>query len=139
VASLLVCLLAAAGPPAPKVDYASRLAGRRLVLEGTTCAGLELHDGGQASLYAEMECSHGHEPTVEARIRWIARDTFVVVETADQPAGCPPRTWLYKIEAMTKDTVRLRDVWTGWGAKADSVATYRVQPGSTPAETDEVR
>ena len=125
-----LALLAAA---APGPDYAKALLGKRLIMKDASCAGLAFTGKGTVAFYAEMECSHGHAPTVEARVRWLTRDTFLTTETTRINKDCPPRNWLYKVESLTAKTARLREVWTGWNEFPDSVLEYKV----TSANEDE--
>ena len=130
-APLVLWAMAAAGnPPA---GYAQSLAGKRLVMKGASCAGLGFTAKGALEMYAELECSHGHEPTVRARVRWLTADIFLATETERVSKDCPPRNWIYKVEALTAKTARLREIWTGWPDAADSVLDYKVVPvGAAP-------
>jgi hypothetical protein len=128
----LALWLAAAPAPAPPPDYAKALAGKRLVMEETACAGLAFTGKDVVEMYAELECSRGWEPTVEGRVRWVAPDVFVVIATKRDDEKCPPRNWVYKVESLTAKTVRLRDVWTGWGRLDDSVVDYKLIPADAP-------
>ena len=120
-------LLLAAAAPAGQ-DHAKGLSGKRLIIKGASCAGLAFIGKDTLALYAEMECSHGHEPTVEARVRWLTRDIFVATETGRISKECSPRNWVYQVESLTAKAARLREVWTGWNDFADSVVEYRVTP-----------
>ena len=124
-------LAAAASAPAPAVDYSARLTGKRLVLEGAACAGWSFDSKERVTRYDESVCSPADEATFEARLRWVSRDTFLIIEKdLRTKKDCPPRTWFYKVEAVRGSRVSLKEVWTGWGAQPDSVEEYVIQaPG----------
>lgn len=39
----------------------------------------------------------------------------------------PPRTFVYKIKAISGNKATLTEVWTGWGKYADSNTTYSIK------------
>jgi hypothetical protein len=109
--------------------FAKALAGKRLIMKDAACAGLAFRDKDRVELYAEMGCVD-----LEARLRWLGPDTFVLTETERINQDCPPRNWIYKVESLTGKNVRLREVWTGWNDFPDSVVEYRI---STPRDKPE--
>lgn len=129
-AILSALLLVATGAKAP--GHAAALAGKRLIMNDTECAGLEFASGHRVFLYAEMGCQQ-----LETRVRWLSSDTFMVIETARIREECPPRTWVYQVVKRSRARVTLREPWTGWGALKDSTLDYRIVPGEAPEPADQ--
>lgn len=115
------------GIPLPLIaeDFSSRLAGRRLVLEGARSAGIEFVDADSILGYAELSQEH---PVFEATVRWLESDLFLATETGRTQPGCPPRLWLFRVLALSDETARLHEYWTGWPIHEDSVSDYTVLP-----------
>ena len=42
------------------------------------------------------------------------------------PSG-PPRTWIYRIDALTNEQATLTEFWTGWGNLQDVTIDYRIK------------
>ena len=108
------------------------LANTRLVMEGASCAGFEFIGEDWMKRYDELTCSRNGEPTVSARVRSLSENTLLAVEEAgpDGPQGCPPQTWVFRIEALGEGFVTLNEVWTGWNTFPDESVRYRVQSNS---------
>ena len=124
---ILAFLVLAATARAQDVDYAARLAGKRLVLKGASCAGWSFGSDGVVTRYDEIDCSHGglDEATFDARVRWISRDSFILIEsTRAKGSKCPPRTYLYTVQSIAGNKATVKSIWTDWGKYADSVEEY---------------
>ena len=118
-------VLAAARGPASG-GHAAALAGKRLVMSGATCAGLEFVDSKHAVLVSEMGCV-----TLETRVRWLSADTFVLVEMERINESSPPRTWIYQVVKRSASSITLRQPWTGWGDLKDDVIRYAIRTGDS--------
>ncbi len=117
------------------------LAGKRLIMDGASCAGLEFLGGDAVRMYDEMECSRGGDATLEARVRTLAPNLLMLVEQVAPgvvPDG-PPRTWIYRIDSVTASTAVLAELWTGWGELPDERLSYRVVGGGGEGVADAVR
>lgn len=110
-------------------SFQQALSGKRLVLKGTQCAGWEFKDPSTVLRYDEMVCSRGGEPGMKARVSWITKDQFLLIESSRESANpnCPPRVWMYRVESLSGSTVTLKEIWLGWGKYADHVESYRIQ------------
>ena len=108
-------------------DYSKLLKGKRLILKEATCAGLEFKDDKKVLMYAELECSKWEEPTAHGQLKWLSQNTFVVVETSKDKKDCPPRNWIYQIQSVVGNQVKLKEFWTGWGNSKDEVLEYTIK------------
>lgn len=114
-------------------DYSSMLKNKRLILEGTTCAGIEFKGKNTLLSYAEDFCSRGHnEPASEQRVQWISNNVFYATQKGRNSEGCPPQNNIYQIEKIGNGKIVLREFWTGWPDAKDSVETYRLTNPSHP-------
>lgn len=109
--------------------FQQTLSGKRLVLVGQQCAGWQFKDASTVLRFDEIACSHGGEATLQARIRWLTSDQFLLVESSKQSAnaGSPPRVWHFKIAKLSADRVTFKTLWLGWGDGKDSTESYRIE------------
>ncbi|MBK1620722.1 hypothetical protein CKO42_20270 [Lamprobacter modestohalophilus] len=101
-------------------------------MDEASCAGLAFVGEHQVDLYDELECSRSGAATLSARVRALSDDLLLMVEergAEDAPSG-PPRTWIYRIDALTNEHATLTELWTGWGNLQDETIAYRIQPVS---------
>ena len=106
-------------------NYSSILKNKRLILEGTTCAGIEFSGENTLLDYAEMVCSRGHaEPLGEARVKWISEDTFYTTQIGRNSERRPPNNSIYRVEKIVNDKIVIKEFWTGWPDRNDSINTY---------------
>jgi len=110
-------------------SFQGALAGKRLILEGAQCAGWHFRADGTVLRFDELNCTHGGEPTLQARVRWVAPDQFLLVESSKDSGnpGCPPRVWFYKVQSIVGPKVTLKEIWLGWGQDHESTENYRVK------------
>jgi len=120
--------LAMIAPMLVAQHYQGALAGKRLVLEGTQCAGWQFRPDGTVLRFDEINCTHGGEPTLQTRVRWVGSDQFLLVESSKDSGnpGCPPRVWFYKVQSIFGSKVTLKEIWLGWGQDNDSIEVYKV-------------
>ena len=126
ITSLFLVVFMAIAVEVAAQDYSTLLKGKRLILEDTTCAGIEFKDSKTMMMYAEMECSRGLEPTLEAKIKWLTPNLFVAIEKNRIQENCPPRNWLYEIQNISGDKITIKEFWTGWGEFKDEILKYKI-------------
>ena len=107
-------------------EFGHNLRGKRLILKGASCAGMEFKDNGRVDLFDEIVCSRLREPTLVARIRWLTNDLFVLTETKVVTQGCPPRNWIYRVDKVSANQVTLTVISTGWKEHKDETLEYDV-------------
>ena len=102
------------------------LMGKKLTMSGASCAGLSLAKNGQdAYMYGEQGPSC--RPDLALRARWLDGNTLLLIEKNRSNDVSPPRTFVYKIKAISGNKATLTEVWTGWGKYADSNTTYSIK------------
>ena len=102
------------------VDYSKKLKGK-FVLKSTNYAGFEFIDDKTISWTNEM---FPMDPDT-MRLKWISKDVFVALfNKSDDKDGCPPATWVRKVESFDGEKLVLKNVWTGWGEYKDTTETF---------------
>jgi len=126
--ALMTVLFSAQISQAYAEDYSSLLKGKRLILQGATCAGIEFKKNTNTVLfYAELVCSPTGEPTDEARVKWITPNIFVSVATkGEDQKHCPPLVKIFQVENISGNQVKLKEIWTGWGNLKDEILQYTI-------------
>lgn len=133
LATLLTCFAISAANAAYAEDYSSMLKNKRLILQGTTCAGIEFKGKNTLLGYAEDFCSRGdNEPVSEQRVQWISENVFYATQKGRNSEGCPPGNSIYRVEKIGNGKIVLREFWTGWPDAKDSVETYKIVNSSQP-------
>jgi hypothetical protein len=122
-------LIAMIAPVLVAQSFQGALTGKRLILEDAQCAGWDFRTDGTVLRFDELNCTHGVEPTLKTRVRWVAPDQFLLVESSKDSGnpGCPPRVWFYKVQSIVGLKVTLKEIWLGWGQDRESAETYRVK------------
>ena len=109
-------------------DYRNSLPGKRIVHEGSTCAGWSFGFYGIVVRYDELICSRGRE-TGRYKIKWLTPGSFVLIEndSPERKHTCPPRSYIYVIESLTADSIRLKEIDTGWGNSQDDTENFSLE------------
>lgn len=133
LATLLIVLSFSVSNGVSAADYSSPLKNKRLVLQGTTCAGLEFKGENTLLGYAEDFCSRGNdEPVSEERVRWISPNVFYATQKGRNSEGCPPGNHIYRVDKIGNGRIVLTEFWTGFPDAKDSVDTYKIVNPSHP-------
>lgn len=121
--ALLLCATVAQA-----ADYKKILAGKRLIMKDTNCAGLIFDENTQnAAMIGEIACMHGDEDGLALRVKWIKPDTFVLVEREQTNEKFPPRNFIYSVHKVRGNTVVFRKYWTGWNEHEDTLQEYTMK------------
>ncbi len=106
----------------------ARLSGKRLILEGSRCAGWSFQEKNVVLRYDEVLCQAAGSATFAARAAWSGSNSFLIVENAPDGTSptTPPRVWMYKLgDQGTRLT--LHETWLGWGERQPSKETYLIR------------
>jgi hypothetical protein len=125
LALVCACFAACAGERTLAQTH-GQLAGARLIENGAACAGWKFSIDGTAARYDEGLCKRGDRPSLMATVRWLSADQLILIESNESgpTPDRPPRVWLFKMESLSAKTVQLREIWLGWGAGGDALATF---------------
>lgn len=105
------------------IDIKAEITGKRLVMDGADCAGLYLKNDKVAVLYGESDCKNG----LELRVRWLSKNTFVLIEKNRPNDISPPRTYIYEVKSINGKKVTLNEIWTGWNDFKDDETVYLIK------------
>lgn len=109
-------------------NYQTRLNGKRLVMAGTSCAGIEFaKDGTTAKWHNELECTVNDKLSSNWRVKWLDADNFLMIQTERNSEKSPPSVSAYQVLSVTGKKVVLKDIWTGWGNLKDNIESYSIK------------
>lgn len=104
-------------------DYKTLLTGKKLVMQGASCAGISLTKNAGLSNEDSSNCSID----LPARVKWVDEDTFVLIEKNKMNETSPPRVYLYNVKSIKGNKVVLNEIWTGWNSFPDEEIAYTIK------------
>lgn len=109
-------------------NYQFILNGKRLVMDGAICAGIEFSTNGEtAKLRAEGDCTVNDSYADTWRIKWLDDDNFLAIETERPNEISPPRVFAHQVLSVSSNKVKIKDIWTGWNNFSDQIETYKIK------------
>ncbi|MFB2539334.1 MULTISPECIES: hypothetical protein [unclassified Acinetobacter] len=106
-------------------NYPSLLANKRLVAEGSNCAGMQFDKKAQKVMFlSDADCNATEDMMPQWRVRWLNDSLFVAIETERSEEQSPPRNYIYQIMGVKGKDITLKSIWTGWGTSKDMVIRY---------------
>ncbi|MCO8066098.1 hypothetical protein NI459_00300 [Acinetobacter schindleri] len=108
---------------ASAADYKTLLTGKKLVMQGASCAGISLTKNAGLLSEGSSSCS----VDLSTRVKWVDEDTFILIEKIKTNETSPPRVYLYNIKSIKGNKVVLSEIWTGWNSFPDEEITYTIK------------
>lgn len=109
-------------------NYQFILNGKRLVMDGAICAGIEFSTNGKtAKLRAEGDCTINDSYADTWRIKWLDDDNFLAIETERPNEISPPRVFAHQVISVNGNKVKMKDIWTGWNNFSDQIEIYKIK------------
>lgn len=110
------------------VNYQSTFNGKRLVLDGATCAGWEFAKNGKTAKWRnEGDCQTSDNYATNWRVLWLDEDNLVMVETEQTNDTSPPRNYVFQVMNVNGKKVILKDYWTGWGNSSNDIDKFTIR------------
>lgn len=103
----------------------NQLLGKKLTIDGASCAGLSFSKNGKDAFMYD-EAGFTCEPNLNLRVRWLDDKTFILFEKDRTNDISPPRAFLYQVQKANNLKVTLSEIWTGWNQYPDEKVIYDI-------------